>query len=99
MVTRFPRGHFSCLYIIRIKEHTAGHLGSEKTKSDDNIWAFGWICNPPGLSISIFNALYRIKIGFDFGRRPLVPNTHCVGIIPTNIRTHSRELEHRKNQK
>ena len=61
MVTRFPRGHFSCLYIIRIKEHTAGHLGSEKTKSDDNIWAFGWICNPPGLSISIFNALYRIK--------------------------------------
>ena len=53
-------------------------------------WAFGRICNPTGLSISIFNALFRIKIGFDFrfarrfsipfGRRPLVPDIHCVVI-------------------
>ena len=60
-----------------------------------DIRVFGRICNPHGLSISIFNAIFRIKIGFDFrfarrfsipfGRRPLVPNTHCVGIIPTKI--------------
>ena len=33
-------------------------------------WAFGRICNPTGLSVSIFNALFRIKN----------PDIHCVGI-------------------
>ncbi len=45
-----------------------------------NEWGFGRICNPPELSISIFNALFRIKNGFDFGRRPLVPDIYWVHI-------------------
>ena len=54
------------------------------------------ICNSPGLSISIFNTLSRIKVGFDFrfarrfsipfGRRPLVPDIHCVGIAKLRLR-------------
>ena len=60
--------------MVHVRAHVWADL--DKLLVHTFVPTFGRICNPPGLSISIFNALFRIKN----------PDFHCVGIAKLRLR-------------